>query len=184
MPSVLGLLEERELAARERVDGLREEADRVLAELAEAETDWEDWVVARQRVGQVLSAPRAEPAAKVDSESPQTSATCEPVETAPEVVPPQAARAGSVVPVWRPGLPVGSLAVDYQRIMALLIEHRHAGGSGMMSCQEITAEIGSDVVSAQVEGVRVKAKRLVGRGWLAEPAPGRFTLAAGPAAAS
>ncbi|MFF2117050.1 hypothetical protein ACFVXH_06940 [Kitasatospora sp. NPDC058184] len=33
-----GLLEEREPAARERVEGLREAADRVLAELAEAET--------------------------------------------------------------------------------------------------------------------------------------------------
>ncbi|MER5908094.1 hypothetical protein ABT150_50205 [Streptomyces mirabilis] len=40
MASVVGLLEARELAARERVEGLREEVDRVLAELADAETDW------------------------------------------------------------------------------------------------------------------------------------------------
>jgi hypothetical protein len=42
---VVGLLEARELAARECVEGLREEADQVLAELAEAEaeTDWEGW---------------------------------------------------------------------------------------------------------------------------------------------
>ncbi|MFB7224926.1 hypothetical protein [Streptomyces sp. NPDC056227] len=59
MPSVLGLLEQRELVARERVEALREEVDRVLAERAEAETDWEGWVVARQRVGQVMSAPQA-----------------------------------------------------------------------------------------------------------------------------
>ncbi|MFB6782478.1 MULTISPECIES: hypothetical protein [unclassified Streptomyces] len=44
MPSVLGLLEQRELVARERVEALREEVDRVLA---------------RQRVGQVMSAPQA-----------------------------------------------------------------------------------------------------------------------------
>ncbi|MEY9968545.1 hypothetical protein ABIA33_006629 [Streptacidiphilus sp. MAP12-16] len=34
MASVVGLLEERELAARGRVEVLREEADRMLAELA------------------------------------------------------------------------------------------------------------------------------------------------------
>lgn len=111
MPSVLGLLEERELAARERVEGLREEADRVLATLAEAETDWEGCVVARQRVGQVLSAPQAEPAAQVDREATPGSAACGPVEPAPEAEPAKAARAGSTVPVWRPGLPAGALAV-------------------------------------------------------------------------
>ncbi|MQS16041.1 hypothetical protein F7Q99_28315 [Streptomyces kaniharaensis] len=58
MASVVGLLDERELAARERVEGLREVADRVLAELAEAETEWQEWLIARQRVGEVLSAPR------------------------------------------------------------------------------------------------------------------------------
>ncbi|MFF8717811.1 hypothetical protein ACF07T_41650, partial [Streptomyces sp. NPDC015184] len=36
MPSVVGLLEQHELAARRRVDGLREEADRIQAELAAA----------------------------------------------------------------------------------------------------------------------------------------------------
>ncbi|MGW1093611.1 hypothetical protein ACWD4L_47535 [Streptomyces sp. NPDC002596] len=41
------------------MEALREEVDRVLAELAEAETDGEGWVVARQRVGQVMSAPQA-----------------------------------------------------------------------------------------------------------------------------
>ncbi|MFG2632201.1 hypothetical protein [Streptomyces sp. NPDC048473] len=185
MPSVLGLLEERELAARERVEGLRQEADRVLAVLAVlAEADWEGWVVARQRVRQVLSAPRAQSAAQVDSESPQASAAFESVEPAPEVVPPRAARAGSIVPVWRTGVPAGALAVDCQRILAVLVEHRRAGAGGVMSCQEITAALGSDLVPAQVEGAQVKAKRLVGRGWLSELVPGRFTLAAGPAAAS
>jgi hypothetical protein len=32
MPSVVGLLEQRELATRRRVDGLREEADRIQAD--------------------------------------------------------------------------------------------------------------------------------------------------------
>ncbi len=55
MPSVVGLLEERELAARRRVDGLREEADRIQAELAVAEQDWQEWAVARRRVDAVLA---------------------------------------------------------------------------------------------------------------------------------
>ena len=55
MPSVVGLLEEHELAARRRVDGLREEADRIHAELAAAELEWQEWVVARRRVDAVLA---------------------------------------------------------------------------------------------------------------------------------
>jgi hypothetical protein len=60
MPSVVGLLEQREVAARRRVDGLREEADRIQAELAVAEREWREWAIARSRVGEVL-APVDEP---------------------------------------------------------------------------------------------------------------------------
>lgn len=55
MPSVVGLLEQHEVAARRRVDGLREEADRIHAELAEAEQEWQEWSVARRRVDAVLA---------------------------------------------------------------------------------------------------------------------------------
>ncbi|MFI7613429.1 hypothetical protein ACIBP6_19580 [Nonomuraea terrae] len=55
MPSVVGLLEQHELAARRRVDGLREEADRIQAELAAAEQEWQEWAIARRRVGTVLA---------------------------------------------------------------------------------------------------------------------------------
>ncbi|MDH6543870.1 hypothetical protein [Streptomyces sp. SPB4] len=55
MPSVVGLLEQRELAARRRVDELREEADRFHAELAVAEREWKERVIARSRVGEVLA---------------------------------------------------------------------------------------------------------------------------------
>lgn len=39
MPSVVGLLEQHELAARHRVNGLHGEADRIQAELAAAEQE-------------------------------------------------------------------------------------------------------------------------------------------------
>jgi hypothetical protein len=55
MPSVVRLLEEREAARR--VEVLREEADRVLAGLREAELAWERFVTAREAVVEVLTAP-------------------------------------------------------------------------------------------------------------------------------
>ncbi|MFD4956728.1 hypothetical protein [Streptomyces sp. NPDC058451] len=51
MPSVMGLLEERERVARQRVEVLQ-------AQLREAEADWERFVIARETVGQVLAEPR------------------------------------------------------------------------------------------------------------------------------
>jgi hypothetical protein len=183
MASVVGLLEERELAARERVEELREVADRVLAELAEAETAWHEWLIARQRVGEVLSMPRPPQAGETGSGAGEPSAS-EPVPDAPTEVPaPGAARAGSVVPVWRPALSVDVLAPDYQRVLATLAE-RGTGRNAAMTCQEIAAALGLERSPASVEGVRSKMKRLADRGWADEPAPGKFTLAAGPAAAS
>ncbi|MEU0967491.1 hypothetical protein ABZ357_19395 [Streptomyces sp. NPDC005917] len=59
MPSVLGLLEAKETAARERVDRAREEVARVKAVLAEAEQVVERLVIAREAVVEVLSEPAA-----------------------------------------------------------------------------------------------------------------------------
>ncbi|MGO4755072.1 hypothetical protein AB4212_41815 [Streptomyces sp. 2MCAF27] len=58
MPSVVGLLEQREVAARRRVDELREEADRIQAELAVAEREWNEWAIARSRKGRPRPSPR------------------------------------------------------------------------------------------------------------------------------
>ncbi|MFJ9446801.1 hypothetical protein ACIRRH_33820 [Kitasatospora sp. NPDC101235] len=186
MPSVAGLLEERELAARERVEALREKADRVLAELAEAETDWQEWLIARQRVDEVLSAPRSVEAGGVDLVPVERPCGSE-LEPGPEVPAqvhqPRAARAGSIVPVWRPGVSAAVLAVDYQRILTALAERR-SGGDGVMTCQEIAAVLSLELCPASVEGVRSKMKRLTGRGWAVEPSPGRFTLAGGPSCGS
>ncbi|GAA3485539.1 hypothetical protein [Streptomyces yanii] len=51
MPSVMGVLEERERAARQRVEALQ-------AELREAEAAWERFVIAREIAGLVLAEPR------------------------------------------------------------------------------------------------------------------------------
>ncbi|MFF3469295.1 hypothetical protein ACWCQN_47820 [Streptomyces sp. NPDC001984] len=76
--------------------------------------------------------------------------------------------AGSVVPEWREGVTAQVLAPEYRRLLAVL----EAAGGG----EDLAARLGLELVPAKVEGVRVKAKRLVERGWLAEHGPGLFTL--------
>ena len=176
MPSVVGLLEQREVAARRRVDELREEADRIAAELAVAERDWKEWVIARSRVGEVL-APGGDgvagPDASRDVRDPdQQAVRPEPMKAA--------AKPKSVVPMWRAGLVWSALSVDYQRIVQALAD-RERLGQGPLTCQEMAAAFGMEVVAAKVEALRSKAKRLTARGWLVESAPGRFTLARGVA---
>ena len=171
MPSVVGLLEERELTARRLVDGLREEADRIQAELAVAEREWNEWVIARSRVGEVLAPGGG------DDNSPDAAKDLADDGGLP--VPPGSsgsARPKSVIPVWRVGLARSALSADYQRIVQALAD-RGRLGQGALTCQEMAALFGLDPVPGTVEGLRAKAKRLVARGWLVESAPGRFTLA-------
>lgn len=174
MPSVVGLLEQRELGARRRVDELREEADRIQAELAVAEREWQEWAIARSKVGEVL-APENETEqdhAQADQAVPTTEGQSG---TTPAL---EAAKPKSQVPMWREGLAWSALSVDYQRVLQLGADRARLG-QGPLTCQEMAAAFGMDVVPARVEALRSKAKRLVARGWLAEPAPGRFTPARG-----
>ncbi|MFE1322687.1 hypothetical protein [Kitasatospora phosalacinea] len=157
MPSVMGLLEERERAARQRVEVLQ-------AELQEAEAVWERFVIARQTVAEVL----AEPAA--GEEAPPAGVVGERFARVAGPVP------GSVVPVWRKGFVPDVLAPDYRRLVEVLAQSGEA-----MDCRQLAAALGLEPVAAKVEGVRSKAKRLVARGWLAEECPGMFSLLAGRA---
>ncbi|MBT3153941.1 hypothetical protein HTV45_24255 [Streptomyces sp. CHD11] len=172
MPSIIGLLEQQEHAARRRVDGLREEADRIQAELAVAEEEWQEWVIARRRVDTVLAPDGAAEAGVQDAAGPQ--------EADGQRASRDAARPKSQVPVWRAGMASSVLSVDYQRILHAAADRARLGQEPL-TCQEMAAVFGMDVVPARVEALRSKAKRLVARGWLAEPTPGRFTLAPGVA---
>jgi len=181
MPSVVGLLEQRELTARRRVDALREEADRIQAELVAAEREWNEWVIARSRVGEVLSPAAGDTAGPDTAEEPSDRGE-------PPALPASsdAAKPKSVVPMWRAGLAWSALSADYQRILQALAD-RNRLGQGPLTCQEMAACFGLDPVPAKIEALRSKAKRLTARGWLAEPAPGRFTLTkavAGPGGGS
>ncbi|GAA3378701.1 hypothetical protein GCM10020367_59280 [Streptomyces sannanensis] len=91
---------------------------------------------------------------------------------------PPAAMPGSLVPLWRQGLSAEVLAPEYQQVMGLLTERRTTDGEPL-NCREITSVLGLEAVPAKIEGVRVKLKRLVARGWAHEPAPGRFACCDG-----
>ncbi|MFF4385162.1 hypothetical protein [Kitasatospora sp. NPDC001547] len=161
MPSVMGLLEERERSARQRVEALQ-------AELREAEAAWERFVIARETVAEVLALPRG------GEDGPSVVAADEGTKQVAAAVP------GSVVPQWREGLAPAVLAPDYQRLVEILVER----DGEEMDCRQLAATLGLEPVPAKVEGVRSKAKRLAARGWLVEERPGMFSVPAGRAGGS
>ncbi|MFZ3475693.1 hypothetical protein ACODT3_42010 [Streptomyces sp. 4.24] len=169
MASVLGMLEERETAARVRVEGLREEAARLAGVLEAAEIELDRRVIAREELVEALAASAAETTAVTETEAEQKSLP------SPAPVP------GSIVPPWREGLPVTVLAPDYQRILDVLDE-RQSAGQGPLKAKEITVELGLQATSAKVEGVRSKARRLAERGWLLQETSGTFSAGRRPVA--
>jgi hypothetical protein len=171
MPSVLGLLEERELGARQRVETLREEAERILAELREAEMAWERFVITRETMSEVLAAREG-----ADVEAPAPSGVQDAV---PRPEGGGAVAAGSAVPVWHEGLEVSALSPDYQRIVRVMADGELTNDEAALSCKEIASVLGVELVAAKVEGLRSKANRLAVRGWLVKDASGRFRLADG-----
>ncbi|MCX4632634.1 hypothetical protein OG755_39445 [Streptomyces sp. NBC_01443] len=160
MASVLGMLEERETAARVRVEGLREEVARLAEVLEAAEIELDRRVMAREELVEALAASAAETTAGTEAEEKAV------LSLAP--VP------GSTVPPWREGLPVTVLAPDYQRILGVL-EQQRSTGHGPLRAKEIAVELGLDATPAKVEGLRSKARRLAERGWLLLEASGAFS---------
>lgn len=169
MASVLGMLEERETAARVRVEGLREEVARLAEVLEAAAIELDRRVIAREELVEALAA----------SATGTTAVTELLTEQAPAPLP--APVPGSTVPPWREGLPVTVLAPDYQRILGV-VEERSAAGKGPLKAKEIAVELGLETTPAKVEGVRSKARRLAERGWLLLEASGAFSAGRQPVA--
>jgi hypothetical protein len=169
MASVLGMLEERETAARVRVEGLREEVARLAGVLEAAEIELDRRVIAREELVEALAASAAQTTAVTEAEAVAEQ------ETASSPVP------GSIVPPWREGLPVTVLAPDYQRILGVLDE-RQPTGQRPLKAREITVQLGLETTSAKVEGVRSKARRLAERGWLVQETSGAFSVGRRPVA--
>ena len=162
MGPVLGMLEERETAARVRVEGLREEVARLAEVLEAAEIDLDRRVIAREELVEALAASAAETTAVTQAGAEE------------EAEPSLAPVPGSTVPPWREGLPVTVLAPDYQRILSVL-EQQRSTGHGPLRAKEIAVELGLDATPAKVEGLRSKARRLAERGWLLLESSGAFS---------
>ncbi|MEU9015926.1 hypothetical protein AB0D12_41120 [Streptomyces sp. NPDC048479] len=161
MTSVMGLLEEREASARVRAEGLRVEAERVLAQLGEAEAVLERRVIARTELAEALAAPAEQTDALVPGPREEAAAK----DKAPV--------AGSVVPRHGEGMTAAALAPDYRRIVEL-VESTAGDGEGI-SAKQLAAGLELPLVPAKIEGVRSRARRLAERGWLAASPSGRFT---------
>jgi hypothetical protein len=122
----------------------RRKAGRVQAELAAAERDWKEWVIAGSRVGEVLAPPGTRP--KSEQVQAERTALAEgPMEEALSV--PRAAKPKSQVPARREGCTCGCC----RRTISASCGCSRLRQWPLM-CQE------------KVEALRSKAKRLVARG--------------------
>jgi hypothetical protein len=163
------MLEEREAAARLRVEGLREEVARLAEVLEAAEIELDRRVIAREELVEALAVSAAESTAVTTTEADE--------EAAPSLTPVP----GSTVPLWREGLPVTVLAPDYQRILGVL-EQQQTTGHGPLRAKQIAVELGIGTTPAKVEGLRSKARRLAERGWLLLETSGAFSAGRRPEA--
>ena len=166
MPSPMGLLEERELGARRRLEECREEAERAAAALAEAERACERAVIAKEEFAAALAEAQTKDAP--------------PSQGAGAVA---AAAPGTTVPQRRPGVEPAVLAPDYQRIIGAL-EAVAREGVGPLNCRQIAARLGWETTAAGVERVRAKARRMAERDWLVKEPDGRFSARVGPGGGS
>ncbi|MFF3129829.1 hypothetical protein ACFVRD_48540 [Streptomyces sp. NPDC057908] len=149
------MLEEREVAARQRVESLQGELARLVAGLEEAEAARDRLVIAKETVSQVLS----EAGEPRDVEGDGDIRPVVPGPVVARVVP------GSVVPVRREGLDVSVLSPDYQRIMHVLAG-RERSGEGLAICRQLADALDLELVPAKIEGGAVQGE-----------APGRAGLA-------
>ncbi|MGW0828332.1 hypothetical protein [Streptomyces sp. NPDC002845] len=161
MGSLFGELDAREVAARARIEELRQQ----IAELTES----------LEREESVLS--RLEITRETVTEIPGEAGTQEPVQ--PTEPPAGTSRVGEgspvgvlTVPPWRPGLTVSVLPRSYQDLMEVLADTGHAMRAG-----QVAAAAGLSTDKSKIEGLRSKLNRLAERGWLALEGPGLFIVA-------
>ncbi|MFG2960941.1 hypothetical protein ACGF5O_45380 [Streptomyces sp. NPDC048291] len=170
MASVLGMPEEREAAARVRVEGLREEVARLTEVLGAAEIELDRRAIEREELVEALAVSAVEATAVTTTEAEE--------DAAPSLAPVP----GSTVPPWWEGLPVTVLVPDYQRILGVL-EQQRSTGHGPLRAKEIAVELGLGETPAKAEGLRSRARRLAERGWFLLETSGAFSAGRQPVAA-
>jgi len=145
---------------RARVEALREQAARVAVELGGAELALEHVAITRATLALVAAGGPAQGQGAQSADA-RGRGVSEP----------------SLVPAWRRDLTEAHLPAGYRDLWRAV-----AGAPGPVRAQQLAAALGLEVTAAKVEALRSRLKRLVARGWIAEPAPGAFALAStGPA---
>jgi hypothetical protein len=159
MGSLLERLEQREAAARERVEELRAEMDRLAERLADQEALLERLEITKATVIEVLAG---------DDLGEEAAATVQAPGTAMQVpfFTPNADGAGQRLPV------------AYRDVVEVLADARVP-----LRASQVCRALGTGGEPRHREGMRSKLKRLVGRGWLVEAEPGLFAPAEGVAGA-
>jgi hypothetical protein len=155
VPSLIEALEAREVAARGRIDRLREQIAGLSEELSLVETELSRLRITRETVDEVLSdGPAAAPVGDVES----------------AVLP-----LTDLVPVMLAAEAAGDATVTspaYRRILVAFAE-----APGPLRCRDVCTAVGLGTADNHVEGMRAKLKRLVERQILVEAESGLFALA-------
>ena len=184
-------LEAREVAARGRAEALRAR----IAELTEQLTAEEDLLsrlgITRQMVLEILGggddrgsgalegADGGPGGVELDGDAAVVAAlrVDGPIARAALEAAPVAVGVGVVrVPQWRAGVEEAVLPVAYRDVLEVLADAGQA-----LRARQIAAALGLGEEPRSVEGLRLKLKRLVKRGWLVEPAAGLFARRSQPA---
>src|SRR6266498_1221718 len=155
MGSLMAELEAREAAAQARAEALRARIAALTEELAVEEELCSRLGITRQTVLEILGG-RAD------------------LGKAPAAV--RVGVGAVTVPAWQAGVTEAVLPVAYRDVLEVLAD----AGQGLRT-KQIAAALGLGGEHRSVEGLRLKLKRLVRRGWLAEPSVGLFVRRTHPA---
>jgi hypothetical protein len=184
--SLMAELEAREAAARGRAEALRAR----IAELTEQLTAEEELLsrlgITRQMVVEILGGrgehgwgalAGAEVGLDGDAGVRAALRIDGPIARAALEEAPAPVRVGAVrVPQWQAGVAEAVLPVAYRDVLEVL-----ADAGQPLRARQIAAALGLGGEPRSVEGLRLKLKRLVKRGWLAEPEAGLFARRTQPA---
>ncbi len=187
MGSLMAELEAREAAARGRAEVLRARIAELTEQLAAEEELLSRLGITRQTVLEILDGDDHAWGALEGTDGRPGGVEVEqdgdagvraalrldgPVARAALAAAPVAARVGGgavTVPVWQAGVAEVVLPVAYRDVLEVL-----ADAAKPLRARQIAAALGLGDQRRSVEGLRLKLKRLVQRGWLAEPAVGLF----------
>ena len=186
MGSLMAELEAREAAARGRAEALRARIAELTGQLAAEEELLSRLGITRQTVLEVLGGgddhqwgrskgadggPGGVEVGQDGDAGVRAALRLDgPVARAALEAAPAAARVGVgavTVPVWQAGVEEAVLPVAYRDVLEVL-----ADAAQPLRARQIAAALGLGGQRRSVEGLRLKVKRLVQRGWLAEPAAG------------